>query len=104
MLFRVLGFWEKNCFLASFSSMLSLVPSYISTTTHSNSNTDPSLTSLGMHKSSLKALVTSEKDFQVSHSVFFSLPAKADTVSHPVKAWKTGSVKHCVGVIVMTIS
>ena len=57
-----------------------------------------------MHRSSLKALVTSDKDFQVSHAVFFPLPEKADTVSHPVKARKAGSVRYCVGVIVAAIS
>ena len=57
-----------------------------------------------MYRSSLKALVTSDKDFQVFHAVFFPLPEKADTVSHPVKARKTRSVRHCVGVIVAAIS
>ena len=50
---------------------------YISTTNHSNGNIYPSLTSLGMHKNSSEALVTSEKNFQVLHAVFFRLPAKA---------------------------
>ncbi len=79
--------------------MLSLVRSYISTTNFSKSNIDPSLTSVGMNKSSLKAVVTSAKDFQVAHAVFFPLPPKEG-----VKAWKTGSVRHCAGVIVAIIS
>ena len=62
------------------------------------------MTSLGMHKSSLKALVIFEKDFQVSHAVSFPLTEKADAVSHAANAWKTGGVRHCVGVIVVTIS
>ncbi len=56
MLSRVLDFREKSCFLASFTLMLSLVQSYISTTNLSKSNIDPSLTSVGMNKSSLKAV------------------------------------------------
>ena len=48
-------------------------------------------------------MVTSEKDFKVSNAVFFPLLGKADMVSYPVKAWKTGSVRHGVGVIVETI-
>ena len=35
------------------------------------------------HSSSMKASVTSVKDFQVTQAVFFPLPANADTVSHP---------------------
>ena len=100
---KVLDFCEKSCFLVSFTSVLSLVQSYISTTNRSNSNIDPSLILLGMHRSSLKSLVTSEKDFQVSYAVLFPLPSKADTVSHPKKAWKTGSARRHVGVIVATI-
>ena len=106
MFSRVLDFRVKSCFLASFTSVLSLVRSYISTTncSCSSSNIDHSLTSLGMHRSSLNASFTSGKDFQVSQAVFFPLPANAATVSHPVKACSTGRVRHCVGFIVATIS
>lgn len=86
MFSRVLCFWVKRCFLASFTFMLSLVQSYISTTNRSSSNIDSSLTSLGIHGSSLNASVISGKVFQVNQAVFFPLPANVDTVSHLVKA------------------
>ena len=86
MLTRDLEFCEKCCFLVSFTSMLSLVRSYISTRNISSRNIDSSLTSFGIPRSSLKALVTSGKDLQVTQAVYFPLPSKKDTVSHPVKA------------------
>jgi len=95
MFSRVLDFCLKSCFLASFTSVLSLVQSYISTTNRSSGNIDPSRTSLGMHRSSSNASFTSGKDVQVFQAVFFPLPANADTVSHPVEACSTGRVRHC---------
>ena len=41
----------------------------------------------------VNALVTSGKDFQASHAIFFPFPLKPDVVSHPVKLWKTGSAE-----------
>ena len=52
MLSRALDLCAKSYFLASFTSMVSLVRSYISTTKRSSSDIDSSLTSLGMRKSS----------------------------------------------------
>ena len=94
MLSRVLDLCAKSCFLATFTSMMSLVRSYISTTKRSNSYIDSSLTSLGMRNSSSKASITSGNTFQISQAVFFPLPANEDTVSHPVRAWKMGRVAH----------
>ena len=104
MFSRVLDFCVKSCFFASFTSLLSLVLSCISTTNRSSSNIYPPLTSLGMHRSSLKVPFTTGKSFQLSHAVFFPLPANEDIVSQSVKAWKTGRVRHCVGFVVGTIS
>src|SRR6267154_245774 len=75
----------NSCFLAPFTSTMSLIRSYISITNRSSSNTDSGLISLGMDSSSEKASLTSGKYFQISQTVFFPLPAKAETVSHPVK-------------------
>ena len=90
MLCRALDLCAKSCFLASFTSMVWLVRSYISTTKHSSSDIDSSVISLGMRKSSSKASVTSGNPFQISQAVFFPLPANEDTVSHPVRIWKMG--------------
>jgi hypothetical protein len=38
-----------------------------------------------------RALVASGSAFQVFHAAFFVLPAKKDTVSHPVRTWNTRS-------------
>ncbi|KAK3878934.1 hypothetical protein Pcinc_016476 [Petrolisthes cinctipes] len=84
MLSRALDLCAKSCFLASFTSIMSLVRSYINTTKRSSSDIDSSLTSLGMRKSSSKASVTSGNTFQISQAVFFPLPVNEDTVSHPV--------------------
>ena len=72
-----------------------LVRSYISTMKYSSSDIDSSLTSLGMRKSSSKASVTCGNTFQTSKAVFFPLPAKEDTVSHPVRARKMGLYIAC---------
>ena len=45
------------------------------------SDLDPSLTSLGMARSSCRASVTSGKDFQVSQAVFFPQPANSESVT-----------------------
>ena len=87
----------KGCFLASLTSMMSLVRSYISTMKRSSSDFDSLLTSLGMRKSSSEASITSGNTFQISQAVFFPLPANEDTVLHPVRAWKMGRVAHCLG-------
>ena len=89
-----------RCFLASFTAMKSLVRSYISTTNLSSRDIDSSLTSSGMSSSSLKVSVTSGKAAHVSYAVFFPLPENADTVSHPVRAWKMERVVHFLGSIV----
>ena len=46
---------------------------------------------LGTDARSRNASVTSGKVVQTAHAVFFPRPAKAETVSHPVMAWNTGS-------------
>ena len=62
MFSRVVDFCVKSCYLASFTFMLSLFRSYINITNRSSNNIDHSLTSLGRHRSSLKASFTSGKD------------------------------------------
>ena len=100
MLSRALDLCAKSCFLASFTSMMSLVRSYISTMKRSSSDIDSSVTSPGMRKSYSKASVTSGNTFQISQAVFFPPPVNKDTVSHPVRAWKMGRVAHCLGFMV----
>ena len=97
MLSRALGLCAKSCFLASFTSLMSLARSYISTTMRSSSDIDSSLTSLGMRNSSSKASVTAGNTFQISQAVFFRLPTNEDTESHPMRAWKMGRVAHRFG-------
>ena len=63
------------------------VRSYIRTTQRSSSDIDSSLLPYV-----LKASVTSENTFHISHAFSFPLPAKDDTVSQPVKAWRTSWV------------
>ena len=48
--------------------------------------------------------MTSSQAFQVSHAVFSSLPPKLDTVSHLVRAWKSGSPRHLFGPSATAIS
>ena len=79
--YRAIDLSVKSCFQASFTSIMS----YINTTKRSSSDNESSLTSLGMHKSSSKASVTSGNTFKISQAVFFPLPANEDTVSHPVR-------------------
>ena len=100
--FRVLDLCVKSFFLPSFTSMLSLVRSYISTTNRSgSSDIDSSLTSLDMPWSSLHASVTSRKTFQSSRqSSFLCLPTQTQCQI----LWKMGRVGHCFGSIVATIS
>ena len=85
--------------MASFNSMLSLVWSYISTANRCSSNTDTSLTSFGVHMSSLKVPFTSERHFKFSQAVFVPLPENAESVttSERVKHQKSQTVCliHC---------
>ena len=41
--------------------------------------------------------MTTGYEDQASQAVFLPLLAKLDTVSHPVKQWKTGSALHLSG-------
>ncbi len=47
-----------------------------------------SVTSVGNWLRVLKVAVTSSNTSHVCHADFFPFPLKADTTSHPVKAWK----------------
>ena len=58
---RVFDFCVISCFLASFTSMLSLVRSYTTTTNRSSSDIASSLTSVDMPWNSLHTSVTSGK-------------------------------------------
>jgi len=68
MFSRILDVWVNSYFLTSFNSMMSLVRKYMSTANRFRSNFIPSLTSLGIHRGSLKTSFTSGKDFKVKGS------------------------------------
>ncbi len=74
---KLLDFRVKRCFLASLTSAMSQVRSYIKTTNSKFSC---------MCSKSSKAPVTSGKTFYVLNAVFLPLPANNDVVSHPVNA------------------
>ena len=53
---------------------------------------------------SKNASVTSGKTFQVSHAIYFLLPLKEGTVSHPVNAWNANRPENVVADNEETIS
>ena len=65
--------------------------SYSSTTNLSMADILCEEIALGADARSRNASVTSGKVAQTTHAVFFPRPAKAETVSHPVMEWNTGS-------------
>ena len=48
--------------------------------------------------------VTVKNDFHVSKAVFLPRPQNADTVSHPVTAWKKGKPVHMLGLRLLAIA
>ena len=51
----------------------------------------------GACASLIRALVSTGKEFHVDQAVLFPCPTKAETVSHPVNAWKKGSARDFLG-------
>ena len=84
-------FCAGNFFLVSLTLVLLLVLSYSKMTKRSRRSMHASLIGLvGVAASCRKISVTAGKLFQTVNAVFLPLPAKQDTVSHPVKALHTG--------------
>ena len=90
MFSRLLDFCVTNHFLTSLTLTGSLVLSYNSTTNRSNTDIDDSLMSSSMRRRVSNASLTSGKTFHVFQAVFLPLSTNAETVSHPMNAWKTG--------------
>ena len=99
-----LDFLVNNSFLALLISKTSLVLSYMRITNLSICDCAFSVRFPCILVSSSKASVTSGYTFHVSQAVFSPLPPNADTVSHPVKAWKMGRTVDFRGSIVWEIS
>ena len=98
---RLLDFRVKRCFLASLTSGMSLVQSYIKTTKCCKVEI-VAMFSCMCSKSSYAA-VTSGKTFHVFHAVVLPLPANDDVVSHPVNAWNMCRVAQTLGSFVATL-
>ena len=83
-------FGVNMVFLASFTSSLALVRSYISITNRwLVGMAFESLSAVGVLLRDLNTSVPSWYAIQVFQAVFFLLPANVDVWSHPVNAWKT---------------
>ena len=86
-----------RCFLAN-SSYLALFTAYVSVPRSYIMQTDVSIISISVSRGECGLLlrwvntsVASGKTSHVCHADFLPFPRNADTVSHPVKAWKKGS-------------
>src|SRR5688572_10350281 len=84
----------KSCLCAVLRSVQLLVLSYMIMTNRSKTDivasSMSSVTSLRFRNASM----TTGHELQASQAGFFYSLAKLDTVSHPVKQWKTGSALH----------
>ncbi len=94
MFSKDLAFLENSSCLTSLTSVKLLVRSYISITNRSITLMHASSISSGIIISASRMGVSSaEYTFHTSHAVFFPLPLKKDTVSHPVRAWNIGNTR-----------
>ena len=80
----------NSCCLAPFTSVWSLVLSYISMTKCSMVAMWLSAISEGAQERARKLVVTSSNVCQVCHAVILPIPLKEDTVSQPVILWNIG--------------
>lgn len=93
----VRDFLVKSCLRAVLRSVQSLVLSYMIMTNRSKASIVASpMSSVTSHRFKNASVTTGYED-QASQAVFLPLLAKLDTVSHPVKQWKTGSALHLSG-------
>ena len=98
---KLLDLCMNSHFLASLTFIKSLVLSYNSTTNCSNSDTNDELMSSFIKRRSSNALLALENTFHVFQAAFFPLSSNAETVSHPVNAWKTCKVLIIIGSILL---